>query len=81
MLYRSFRVRLPSGVSYWTVLNSDLCVVDVPDQFLRHLRFALDAAESTIEMYAGATALYMRWCGETGREWTTGAKHLGVFMV
>jgi integrase len=81
MLYRSFRVRLPSGESYWTVLDSDLRVVDLPDQFLRHLRFARDSAESTTEMYAGATALYLRWCGETGREWSTGAKNLGMFMI
>lgn len=79
--YRSFRVRLPSGVCYWTVLDPDLRVADVPDQFLSHLRFGRDGAESTVEMYAGATALYLRWCGETGREWTTGARHLGMFMV
>src|SRR6478752_10325633 len=79
--FRSFRVQLPSGVGYWTVLDSALRVVEVPDQFLRHLRFGRDGAESTVEMYAGATALYLRWCEETGREWTTGARQLGMFMV
>lgn len=81
MSFRSFRVRLPSGVCYWTVLDPDLRVVESPDQFLRHLRFGRDAAESTTEMYAGATALYLRWCKETSREWTEGARHLGMFMI
>ncbi|MFC5957489.1 hypothetical protein ACFP51_24390 [Streptomyces pratens] len=72
---------LPSGVAYWTVLDSELRVVDTPDEFLRHLRFGRERAESTTESYAGAVALYLRWCGESGRAWTTGARHLGMFMV
>ncbi|MFF4161552.1 hypothetical protein [Streptomyces sp. NPDC001678] len=58
-IFRSFRVQLPSGAAYWTVLDGDLRVVDSADEFLRHLRFARDSAESTSEAYAGATALYV----------------------
>lgn len=79
--FRSFRVRLPSGASYWTVLDPEFRVIDVPDRFLQHLRFGRDSAESTTEMYAGATALYLRWCDETGLAWTTGPRHLGMFIV
>ncbi|WP_369387276.1 tyrosine-type recombinase/integrase [Streptomyces sp. CG1] len=80
-IFRSFRVQLPSRVAYWTVLDGELRIVEAADAFLRHLRFGRDSAESTTESYAGATALYLRWCGESGRPWTTGARHLGMFMV
>ena len=43
--FRSFRVKLPSGVGYWTVLDSALRFVEVRDQFLRHLRFGRDGAD------------------------------------
>lgn len=79
--FRSFRVQLPSGVAYWTVLDGELRIVEAADAFLRHLRFGRDSAESTTESYAGATALYLRWCSESGRAWATGARHLGMFMV
>ncbi|MEU7180996.1 MULTISPECIES: tyrosine-type recombinase/integrase [Streptomyces] len=79
--FRAFRVQLPSGVAYWTVLDGELRVVEGADEFLRHLRFGRDSAESTTEAYAGAVALYLRWCGESGRGWTTGARHLGMFIV
>jgi hypothetical protein len=64
-----------------TVLDPDLRVVEAPDQFLRHLRFGRDGAESTTEMYAGATALFLRWCGEDRPGVDDGARHLGMFMV
>jgi hypothetical protein len=35
---RAFPVRLPSGASYWTVLDEDLVVVQVADEFLRQVR-------------------------------------------
>lgn len=79
--FRSFRVLLPSGVAYWTVLDGELRVVDGADEFLRHLRFGRHSAESTTEAYAGSLALYLRWCQESGRAWTTGSRHLGMFMV
>ena len=74
-------VRLPSGAGYWTVLDEDLAVVPVADAFLRHLRFGRDGAESTTKSYAGAIALFLRWCSRTGRDWQAGAAQLGLFMT
>jgi integrase/recombinase XerD len=74
-------VRLPSGAGYWTVLDEELAVVPVADAFLRHLRFGRDGAESTTRAYAGAIALFLRWCSRTGRDWQAGAAQLGSFMT
>ena len=64
---RAFMVRLPSGAGYWTVLDEELAVVPFADAFLRHLRFGRDGAESTTRAYAGAIALFLRWCARTGQ--------------
>jgi integrase/recombinase XerD len=77
---RAFPVRLPSSISYWTVLDDDLQVVAEADSYLRHLRLGRDAAESTTNKYAEALALYLRWCGHTGRDWWA-AEQLGGFMT
>jgi site-specific recombinase XerD len=74
-------VRLPSGAGYWTVLDEELALVPVADAFLRHVRFGRDGAESTTRAYAGAIALFLRWCARTGRDWQTGAAQLGAFMT
>jgi hypothetical protein len=47
---QAFPVRLPSGVSYWTVLDDDLKVLAEADGYLHQLRFGGDAAESTTEL-------------------------------
>lgn len=78
---RAFLVRLPSGAGYWTVLDEELAVVPAADAFLRHLRFGRDGAESTTRAYAGAIALFLRWCSRTGRDWQAGAAQLGSFMT
>jgi len=78
---RAFPVRLPSGQRYWTVLDADLRVVEVADGFLRHQRFGRDGAESTTKAYAHAIALFLRWCGRTGRGWQGGVEQFGLFMV
>src|ERR1017187_8635254 len=78
---RAFMVRLPSGAGYWTVLDEDLAVVAAADAFLRQVRFGRDGAESTTKAYAGAIALFLRWCARTGRDWQAGAAHLGLFMT
>jgi len=65
---RAFCVRLPSGARYWTVLDEDLVVVAVADDFLRQVRFGRDGAESTTKSYAHSIALFLRWCVRTGRE-------------
>jgi integrase/recombinase XerD len=78
---RAFPVRLPSGVRYWTVLDGDLAVVADADAFLRHARLGRDAAELTTRSYAGAIALFLNWCQDTGRHWHVGVEHLGLFIV
>ena len=78
---RTFPVRLPSGARYWTVLDDDLAVVAVADGFLRQVRFGRDRAESTTKAYAGAIALFLRWCARTGQSWPDGVGRLGSFMT
>lgn len=78
---RAFPVTMPSGVRYWTVLDDELAVVGVADAFLRHVRFGRDGAELTTRAYAGAIALFLRWCRRTGRDWVAGVEQLGLFMV
>ena len=77
---RAFCVRLPSGVRYWTVLDEDLAVVAVADDFLRQLRFGRDGAESTTKSYAHSIALFLRWCARTGRTWQVGAEQIALFV-
>lgn len=55
--------------------------ISVADRFLRELRFGRDRAESTTEAYAGAVALFLRWCQRTGRDWSTAAADLGLFIT
>ncbi|MGI8312808.1 tyrosine-type recombinase/integrase [Saccharopolyspora hattusasensis] len=78
---RAFRVRLPSGQQYWTVLDEDLQVVAVADDFLRQQRFGRDGAESTTKAYAHAIALFLRWCARTGRSWQAGIEHMALFIT
>jgi len=78
---RVFPVTMPSGVRYWTVLDDELAVVEVADAFLRHVRFGRDGAELTTRAYAGAIALFLRWCRRTGRDWIAGVEQLGLFVV
>ena len=78
---RTFEVRMPSGGRYTTVLDSELSVVPVADRYLRELRFGRDRAESTVKAYAGGVVLFLRWCLRTGRDWTTAATDMGLFMT
>jgi integrase/recombinase XerD len=78
---RAFPVSLPSGATYWTVLDDELAVVPVADGFLRHVRFGRDGAESTTKSYAHSIALFLRWCTRTGRTWQVGAEQLALFMT
>ena len=78
---RAFPVRLPSGQVYWTVLDEDLRVVGVADEFLRYQRFGCDGAESTTKAYAHAIALFLRWCGRSGRSWQGGVEQFALFMT
>lgn len=78
---RTFVVKMPSGARYWTVLDGELAPHPVADRFLRELRFGRDRAESTTKAYAGGVALFLRWCAQTGRDWTTAASDMGLFMT
>jgi integrase/recombinase XerD len=78
---RAFPVSLPSGQRYWTVLDEDLQVVGVADEYLRHQRFGRDGAESTTKAYAHAIALFLRWCARTGRSWQAGVEQFALFMT
>ena len=78
---RAFPVRMPSGVQYWTVIDSDLRVVPAADAYLRHLRFGRDAADSTTKAYAGAVVLYLSWCAATGQDWRSAAERLPSFVL
>jgi integrase len=74
-------VKLPSGARYWTVLDEKLAVVPEADAFLRHVRFGRDGSELTTRSYAGAIALFLRWCARTGRHWHAGVEQLGLFIT
>jgi integrase/recombinase XerD len=78
---RAFKVKLPSGARYWTVVDDEMAVVPEADAYLRHMRLGRDCAELTTKSYAGALALFLRWCGRTGRHWNVGVQHLGLFMT
>ena len=78
---RAFPVRMPSGVQYWTVIDSDLRVVPAADAYLRHLRFGRDAADSTTKAYAGAVVLYLSWCAATGQDWRLAVERLPSFVL
>jgi site-specific recombinase XerD len=72
---------MPSGIRYWTVLDSGWSVVPAADEFLRHVRFGRDGAELTTKAYAHGIALYLRWCTRTGRAWPVAAADLGLFIT
>ena len=58
MPVRAFRVKLPSAERYWTaVVDDEYRVVGDVDEYLRHLRFGQDVAESTTKAYAESLAL------------------------
>lgn len=81
MKVRAFRVVLPSGTRYWTVVDDDFEVVREADRFLREIRLARGRAETTTKAYAGGVVLFLRWCMVTGRDWKTAAREMGLFML
>ncbi|MFD3657793.1 tyrosine-type recombinase/integrase [Streptomyces sp. NPDC058620] len=81
MKVRAFRVVLPSGTRYWTVVDDDFEVVKEADRFLREIRLARGRAETTTKAYAEGVVLFFRWCTATGRDWRTAAQDMGLFML
>ena len=63
------------------MLDDDLQVIGVADEYLRHLRFGRDAAESTTKAYAHSIALFLRWCARSGRSWQVGVEQFALFMT
>ena len=63
------------------MLDEDLQVVGVADEYLRHLRFGRDTAESTTKAYAHSIALFLRWCTRSGRSWQAGVEGFALFMT
>ena len=78
--FRSFPVRLPSGVRYWTVIGPDYRPVTEVDDYLLHSRLGADAAESTSQAYATALALFLEWTSSLGKDWREASPHLGRFV-
>ena len=78
--FRSFPVRLPSGVRYWTVIGSDYRPVTEVEDYLLHSRLGADAAESTSQAYATALALFLEWTSSLGKDWREVSPHLGRFV-
>ncbi|MFF1392569.1 site-specific integrase [Streptomyces sp. NPDC058287] len=56
-------------------------VVEAPDRFLREMRLARRRAETTTKAYAEGLSLFLRWCGNTERDWRTAARDMGLFML
>src|SRR6266851_6854714 len=64
--FRPFRVRLPSGDRYWTVVDAAYRPVAEADEWLLHVRLGRDCAESTTEAYARSLSLFLDWCAAIG---------------
>lgn len=78
---RAFRIALPDGRAYWTVVDDSYAKVDVADRFLFDHRFGRDRAESTSRVYAGELACFLSWCGRSGRSLEDGARDLSRFVL
>jgi integrase/recombinase XerD len=78
--FRPFRVCLPSGDRYWTVVDAAYRPVVEADEWLLHVRLGQDRAESTTEAYARAVALFLEWCTAMGRGWRDTPGEFGRFL-
>lgn len=78
--FRPFRVCLPSGDRYWTVVDGGYRPVVEADEWLLHVRLGQDRAESTTEAYARAVALFFEWCTAVGRDWRETPGEFGRFV-
>ncbi|MCA1681596.1 MAG: tyrosine-type recombinase/integrase [Actinobacteria bacterium] len=78
---RAFRIVLPDGRAYWTVVDDGYRKVAVADRFLFDHRFGRDRAESTSRVYAGELASFLSWCSRGGRTLEDGARDLSRFVL
>jgi integrase/recombinase XerD len=79
--WRPFRIVLPGGPAYWTVVDDAYELVEAADRFLFDLRFGRDRAESTSRVYAGELAQFLTWCGRSRRSLEDGARDLSRFVL
>jgi integrase/recombinase XerD len=76
------RVDVGHGLAYWSVLAGPLLApVEPMDHFLRHLRFARDAAESTTRTYAGHLKRFESWRAEAGLSWEAAARDIAGYVI
>jgi len=78
--FRSFLVRMPSELRYWTVLDPAQHVVVEADDFLLHHRLGRDGAESTSQSYAASLALFFDWAASIRKPWQESPPYLGRFV-
>ena len=74
-------MRLPSGTSYWTVVDEEYRPIAEVDHYLQHLRFGRQRALSTNRQYACTLALFLSWCSITGRRWSDAPPDLHRFVM
>ena len=78
--FRSFPVKMPSDLRYWTVLDPAHRVVVEADDFLLHHRLGRDGAESTSQSYAASLALFFDWAASIRKPWRESSPYLGRFV-
>ena len=81
MLVRAFRVTLPSGVRYWTVVDDGYRVVGDADEYLQHLRSARIARRARRRHMPSRSPCICGGASRSERDWRTGAERLGGFIT
>jgi integrase/recombinase XerD len=81
-LVETVRVDVGCGMAYWSVLAGPTLAPVVPvDHFLRHLRFARNAAESTTKSYAGHLKRFERWRVGADLSWEAAAREIARYLL
>ena len=77
------RVDLPSGVSYWSVVDERFDLVPVFDRFLFEERAARGRSEKTTAQYASGLVEFAGWAGERALlgDLVACARNLGMFQL
>ena len=77
------RVDLPSGLRYWSVLDSRFELVPVFDRFLFEERFARGRSDKTTAQYASGLVAFASWAVEPGLlgDLVACARNLGMFQL